>query len=174
MTQTFDRRELIIEQLLNDLGNLTVPLLGGPNGPSAIVPGHIVHNRNELDEDLVPGIILLDADEVRSTTQTMRERGLQESKVPIQVMRMTPEIYVVLDPRGNVNLNVGADLNTARLAILGAVLVDTKLQQIVGANGNIIYDGCVTDLARNRAMRGQLGISITFQYPLLPKEYVGI
>jgi hypothetical protein len=35
--------------------------------------------------------------------------------MPIQIMRMTPEIYVVLDVRPVGNLNVGKDLNTARL-----------------------------------------------------------
>jgi hypothetical protein len=69
---------------------------------------------------------------------------------------------------------VGQDLNTARLAILAAVLPDRTLQNIVGANGNIVYDGCVTDLARNRTMKGQLGISLTFTYPLIQNEFVGL
>jgi len=69
---------------------------------------------------------------------------------------------------------VGKDLNTARLAILAAVLPDKQLQNIVGPNGNIVYDGCVTDLASNRTMKGQLGLSITFTYPLIQNEYAGI
>jgi hypothetical protein len=89
-------------------------------------------------------------------------------------MRMTPEIYVVLDVRGITNPNVGEDLNTARLAILAAVLPDRQLQQIVGPNGGIVYDGCITDLARNRTMKGQLGISLSFTYPLKRTEYVGV
>jgi hypothetical protein len=165
-----DRRELVLARLVALLGNLTIPLLGGPNGAVSIVPGNIVHNRNELPADKVPGIIILDADEVKNPRQTPPTRGLQEGHVGPHVINMTPEIYVVLDVRGIQNQNVGEDLNTARLAILRAVLPDRTLQQIVGANGNISYDGSVTDLARNRQMKGQLGISITFTYPLLRHE----
>jgi hypothetical protein len=171
---TNDRRQLVLNRLYVLLGGLTIPLAGGPTGPLEIPPGHIVQNRNELPKELVPGIILLDADEIKDPRAQLRERGLAETRVPSNIMKMTPEIYVVLDTRGITNKNVGQDLNTARLAILAAVLPDTQLQNIVGANGNIVYDGCVTDLARNRTMKGQLGVSITFTYPLIQNEYVGI
>jgi hypothetical protein len=55
---------------------------------------------------------------------------------------------------------------------LGKILNDKTLQRIVGDNGQISYDGCVTDLARNRTMQGQLGVSITFVYPLIPGELI--
>jgi hypothetical protein len=176
MTQYDDRRELILDRLAALLEGLTIPLLGGP--PPATVTeipaGNFDRNRNELDKTKVPGILLLDGDEVRDTRQTLQPRGQQESQVPTQVMKMTPEIYVVLDVRGISNQNVGQDLNTARRMILATVLPDQTLQSIVGGNGDIVYDGCVTDLAKNRAMKGQLGISITFTYPLIRNEYVGI
>jgi hypothetical protein len=175
MTEYFDRRQLILERVYQNLGALTIPLLGGANGPVTIVPGNIVHNRNELPAEKVPGIILLDADEVRDTRQMQPPPGMAQRAVPPAIYKMTPEIYVVLDGRPVSNdQNFGVDLNTARLAILGATLPDPYLQQLVSANGNIVYDGCVTDLARNRVMKGQLGISISFSYPLLLKEFVGI
>jgi hypothetical protein len=169
-----DRREQVLDRLFTLLSELNIPLLGGPNGSTSIPPEHVVRNRNELPADMVPGIILLDADELRDLRQTLPTRGLKETQVPSQVMRMTPEIYVVLDVRGIMNQNVGQDLNTARRAILAAILPDQTLQDIVGPNGNITLDACVTDLARNRTMKGQLGISITFTYPLIRNEYVGI
>jgi hypothetical protein len=169
-----DRRQLVLSRLYVLLGGLNIPLLGGPDGPKPIVPGNIVSNRNELPALLVPGIIILDADEIKDPRAQLPARGLIERAVPPSIMKMTPEIYVVLEVRGITNRNVGQDLNTARLAILGAVLPDKALQGIVGPNGNIVYDGCVTDLARNRTMKGQLGISITFTYPLIQNEYVGI
>ena len=176
MTAYFDRRQQILSRIFANLGTLSIPLLGGPNGPVTIVPGNIVHNRNELPAEKVPGIILLDADEVRDTRQMQPPPGLVQRAVPSALYKMTPEIYVVLDvrPVSNDGANMGEDLNTARLAILGATLPDTYLQELVSANGNIVYDGCVTDLARNRTMKGQLGISISFVYPLLPNEYIGI
>ncbi len=169
-----DRRQEVLTRLFELLGGLTIPLLGGPVGPVTIVPGNIVHNRNELPADLVPGIILLDADEIKDPRTQLPPRGLIERAVPPSIMKMTPEIYVVLDTRGITNQNMGEDLNTARLAILAAVLPDKQLQSIVGSNGNIVYDGCVTDFARNRTMKGQLGVSITYMYPLIPGEYVGM
>jgi hypothetical protein len=169
-----DRRQLVLDRLYALLGGLTIPLLGGPDGAVTIKPGNIVQNRNELPKEKVPGIIILDADEVKDPRAQLATRGLTETRVPSSIMKMTPEIYVVLDVRGVTNKNGGADLNTARLAILAAVLPDEQLQKIVGANGNIVYDGCVTDYARNRTMKGQLGISITFTYPLIRNEYVGI
>ena len=172
MTQR-DRRQEILDRLWDLFKDLTVDLAGGPNGASQIKPGSVVRNRNDLQADKVPGIILLDADEVKDPRALRPPPGVQQTRMPAQIMRMTPEIYVVLDVRGVKNENVGKDLNTARLAILNAIMTDDQLQSIVGSNGDITYDGCVTDLARNRTMKGQLGISVTFTYPLIVKEFVG-
>lgn len=173
MTVQRDRRQEVLNRLHELLGNLTVDLLGGPNGPKQIVPGNIVHNRNDLQADKVPGIIILDADEVKDARQLQPAQGRQQERMPAQIMKMTPEIYAILDGRGVMNENVGEDLNTVRLAVLNAIFSDEQLQGIVGSNGGIIYDGCVTDLARNRTMKGQLGMSVTFTYPLLMREYTG-
>ena len=115
-----DRRQLVIDRLIALLGGLTIPLLGGPSATEdfAIVPGNIVHNRNELPKDKVPGIIILDADEIKDPRAQLPTRGLTETRVPSNIMKMTPEIYVVLDTRGINNENMGEDLNTARLTIL--------------------------------------------------------
>ncbi len=166
-----DRRQEILDRLWAILSTLEVNLLGGPNGSVLIKAGNIVRNRQDLQADKVPGMILLDADEVKDPTKLQPQRGNTEARMPIQVMKMTPEIYIVLDVRGVQNLNVGADLNTARLAVLNKIMNDTQLQEIVGSNGGITYDGCVTDLARNRTAKGQLGLSVTFSYPLIVAEY---
>jgi hypothetical protein len=88
------------------------------------------------------------------------------------MMKMTPEIYVVLDVRKPQNKNVGEDLSVARSAILKAILGDKTLSTITGSNGSINYDGCITDLARNRQLQGQMGVSFTFSYPWLPGEVI--
>jgi hypothetical protein len=161
-----DRRQLILEQLDMLLGAMSITLSTG------LVPSaNYVHNRNELPAGKVPGIILLDADEFRDphALQPPPGRSLPPSMC---LMRMTPEIYVVLDVRKGAqqNENVGEDLNAARIAILNTVINDTTLRRICGSNGQITYDSTVTDLARNRTMQGQMGISITFIYPFLPGE----
>lgn len=171
-----DRRELILERVYDLLSELTIPILGGPapSSVTSIPAGHIVRNQNELDKTKVPGIILLDADEVKSPRQQLPDRGQVENGVPDSIMKMTPEIYVVLDVRDRANTNVGEDLNAARMAILATILPDRTLQSIVGGNGNIVYDGAVTDLARNRMMKGQMGLSITFSYPFIASDYLGL
>lgn len=166
-----NRRREILNRLFVLMGDLTVDLLGGPNGPLQIVPGRVQKNRNELQKDKVPGVLILDADEVRDPRLLQPAPGMQQSRMPAQIMRMTPEIYIVLDERGVENKNVGEDLDTVRLAILDRVMSDRVLHDIIGSNGNAIYDGCVTDLARNRTMKGQMGMSITFSYPLIVREY---
>ena len=163
---TRDRRTDILAQVETLLTGLTITLSDG------IIPAkNFVHNRNELPQELVPGIILLDADEVSDPRGIQAPPG-RGGPPGAKLMRMTPEIYVVLDVRKPNNVNVGEDLNKARLAVLGVILNDTTLQQIVGSNGQISYDGSVTDLARNRTMQGQLGVSITFVYPLIPGELI--
>lgn len=171
-----DRRTQIIDRLLDLLGSLSIPLLGDPlSGPSVLSGAdELYHNRGELPgspDPKVPGIILLDADEVKDPRFVMVQgRNLAAGT---QVMRMTPEIYIVLPVRKPRNVNVGTDLNTARAAILDLVLHDKALSTITGPNGGITYDGCVTDMARNRTMKGQMGLSFTFSYPLIPGELVG-
>lgn len=164
MTVQNDRRDKILARLEALLSGLTITLSSG-----TIPAGNFVRNRNELPAGLVPGIILLDADEVQDPRALKLPNG---SKLPpgVQLMKMTPEVYVVLDVRKPQNVGVGEDLNIARAKILRAVFTDAELLDICGSNGGITYDGCVTDLARNRQMQGQLGLSLTFVYPLFPQE----
>src|SRR5579872_6638479 len=166
MSAKADRRLLILARLQTILSSLTIEISTG-----TIPAGNIVHNRDELPAELVPGIILLDADEVRDLRFPSMQ-GRSERPGP-GMLKMTPEIYVVLDVRKPKNKLVGEDLNLARSAILRAVLHDKTLTSFTGSSGAITYDGCVTDLARNRTMQGQMGISITFGYPFLPDEFAG-
>jgi hypothetical protein len=163
MTVRADRRVMILAQLFDILKGLSIELTTG-----VITAGNFVHNRNDLPKEKVPGIILLDADEVKdSMLPELTGRNLRPGP---SRMKMTPEVYIVLEVRKPQNEQVGEDLNTARAAILNKVLHDPNLQRIVGDNGSITYDGCVTDLARNRVMEGQMGLSITFTYPFIPDE----
>lgn len=165
MTIRIDRRALILARLKTILSGLAVTFTEG----SAIAAGNIVHNRDELPAEKVPGIILLDADEVKDP----RFPSPTGRNMPVApgMIKMTPEIYVVLDVRKPQNKNVGEDLNLARAAILNLILFDADLVTYVGSGGSITVDGCYTDLARNRQMKGQMGLSITFGYPFIPGEF---
>ena len=162
-----DRRVLILQELERLLSTLDIELTTG-----RIPAGNFVRNRNELPGELVPGIILLDGDEKPDPRHKRPDIGRDLQTVPPQMMVMTPEIYVVLDVRKPQNKNVGEDLTVARSAILKAIILDRTLYQICGTNGQITYDGLVTDLARNRTMQGQMGMVFTFSYPFIPGELV--
>lgn len=163
MTVRVDRRALILARLVELLPTLAISISTG-----TIPAKNFLHNREELPQELVPGVILLDGDEMRDPRfPDSSGRGTRSGPT---LMKMTPEIYVVLEVRVPHNTNVGEDLNAARVAILNAVLHDETLSLITGANGSIILDACVTDLARNRHMKGQMGLSFTFTYPFIPDE----
>lgn len=164
MTALADRRAMILDRLFEILKGLTIDLTVG-----TIPSGRIVRNRDELPKELVPGIILLDGDETKDPRFPQNSgRGLPVSP---GMMRMSPEVYVVLDVRKPQNANAGEDLNLARAVILNAVLHDKTLGTIVGSNGSIVFDGAYTDLARNRQMKGQMGLAFTFVYPFIPTEF---
>lgn len=159
-----DRRDRILDELETLLSSLTIELTTG-----VIPAGNFLRNRDELPKELVPGIILLDADELRDPRfPTNQGRGGPPGP---GYMKMTPEVYIVLEVRKPHNKLVGKDLNKARNAIIAAVYGDKTLQQLTGEGGSIQYDGAITDLARNRTMRGQMGLSFTFGYPFIPGEF---
>jgi hypothetical protein len=164
MTALVDRRALILERLTTILSGLSVAISTG-----TIPAGNIARNRDELPPELVPGIILLDADEVRDQRFPVNQGRGGPSGPGMMIMK--PEIYVVLNVRKPKNKEVGEDLLLARAAIVALVLGDPGLQQITGSGGSIVLEACVTDLARNRTMRGQMGLSFSFGYPFIPGEF---
>jgi hypothetical protein len=162
-----DRRVLILNELETLLSGLDIELTTG-----RIAAGNFARNRNELTTAKRPGILLLDGDEV-ADPRVPQMQGGRDTAVPPRIMKMTPEIYVVLEDRKPNNKGVGTDVSIARAAVVKAILLDKTLRDITGSNGGIVYDGCVTDLARNRVMEGQVGISFTFIYPFIPSEIAG-
>lgn len=114
-------------------------------------------NRDEITDRQRPAIIIMDADEVAI-------EGEPKKPGP-QIISMTPEIYILLSGAPE---TVGTELNALRALLLSAVLNDATLQTITGANGSIRYEGCATGLARGRSMEGEMGVSLSFQYPFKP------
>lgn len=168
MAAVVDRRQMIIDRLKVILGGLTITLSTG-----VIAAGNFVHNRNDLPTEKLPGIILLDGDEKKAPEIQERSQGRASNRARDQVMTMQPEIYVTLDFRKPNNVLSGEDVNTARLAILAAIMTDAALFGLLGMNGSFTYLGCVTDFAANRMMNGALGISLAISYPLVVAEIRG-
>jgi hypothetical protein len=148
-----DRREQILNRLFDVLKT---------------IPGvkQWVRNRAELPNEDRPAITQMDADE------TANPNAFQKGRIGVSpsLVTCTPEIYVVLDDRKPDNLNVGQDLNAFRVLIVKAVRDDATLKSLVGSNGEIRYNGCNTDLGRDRNLVGEMLISLSFVYPFIPSE----
>lgn len=117
-------------------------------------------NRDELSDRQRPAVIILDADEVAIEGEPKRANAAGP-----QIISMTPEIYILISGTPE---TVGTELNAMRAALVSAVLTDETLRTITGANGSIRYEGCATGLARGRSMEGEMGVSLSFQYPFNP------
>ena len=140
------RREDILARLVEVCGEIDGVVL-------------VARNRDELSDRQRPAIVILDADEVAV-------EGDRKRPGP-QIISMTPEIYILLsgDPE-----DIGTDLNTLLVAVQKAILTDTELNELTGPNGSIRYDGCATGLARGRSMEGEMGVSLSFNYPFDPSK----
>jgi hypothetical protein len=149
-----DRRE-------QTLARLTVIMAEIPSIQAA------VRNRGELPANKRPAIVVLDGDEV-ARESVAQQRG--RLTLAPHLVDLTPEIFIVMDQREPHNVGIGEDLNALRIAVLKAIIADQELVGILGANGDIRYNGCNTDMATGRAMEGQMQLSITFTYALRPSE----
>lgn len=150
-----DRREAIIQRLLV----LAEAVDGVP---------FAFRNRLDLGERQRPAIVILDSDEIVDAGGSAQGRP---GRVP-SVVSMTPEILILLqdDADRTGSAGVGAALNTIRAKYLSAILSDSVLAELTGPNGSIRYEGCATGLSRGRNMEGEMGLSVAFQYPLIPAE----
>lgn len=151
-----DRRSLILNRLFL--------ILQGIDGAE-----FVGRNRNELPENKRPAILLFDGSETRldESERALPRRHLGAAP---SIIRLAPEIWIVLRQSKPHNPTVGNDLNNFRLAILREVLTDVELQSIVGDNGEIRYEASLTDLTRDGEVKGEMGLAIGFLYPLIPNE----
>jgi hypothetical protein len=131
------------------------------------IPGiaEAVHNR-AVNSDKRPAILLLDADEVADRAYQGRGRPANSPNLVV----MSPEIYVILKNVKPVNETVGADLNAFCAAIIKAVITDAEINVLVGSNGEIRYDGLVTDLGEDRSIEGKARVGMSFVYVIRPDE----
>lgn len=144
-----DKREMILARLFAILQSV-------PNVE------HCFRNRAELPDEKRPAIILLDGDE----TATKQRNDQPSVNAAPNLINVAPEIYVSLKGQKPDNKTVGQDVNTWRRKIIKLILTDAMLVDLVGPNGTITYNGCVTDLRKGHAMNGELGLDFTFAYVL--------
>lgn len=145
-----DRREEILARLLEILGTISLVQV-------------VVRNRGELPSAKRPAIVLLDGDEV-ARESVPQQRG--RLTLAPNLVDLTPEIYAIMDQREPANDRIGEDMNALRVEIIRTISTDATLASILGSNGEIKYEGCITDMASGRSMEGQMHIRMTFTYAL--------
>ncbi|WP_424363599.1 hypothetical protein [Methylocystis parvus] len=144
-----DRREEILERLTEIAGCLV--------GGSAVF-----RNREEIPEAPRPAILINDGDESVEEPEGPPRRRRND------VVSMIPDITIFAQGATSVDLaKARADL---RRRLVAAVLSDSDLNEITGANGDVRYTGCGTRDVMGRNMMGQAGVAFTFTYPLLLSE----
>jgi hypothetical protein len=126
-----------------------------------------VRNRQLRSNDERPGTVLLDGDEAPALAYPTARRGRGMQVMPV-IMQMKPELYVVLKEDRPTNVDVGEDLNARRIILVAAICEDAQLRTLVGSNGAIIYNGCVTDLKSGSALTGQMRLDFAFNYVFFP------
>ncbi len=130
------------------------------------VPGveTVSRNRDQLPNEARPALVMWDADEdVRTDSENRGRLGRSTVRVTLK-----PEIYIVIGGRKPKNELIGEDINAIRVAVLKAILLDTKLQELVGPNGQVFYLGVFSDLAVGRGGHGVMGLLFDITYSLNP------
>lgn len=127
-----------------------------------------VRNRGALPNDKRPATVLLDGDE-REANVTPFTRADQYGGTRPRLMRMLPELYVIMDegrPTGLTAdaINLGTLLNEKRIKLSNAICNDAALIALLGPNGGIFYNGCVTDLKSGSALTGQMRLDFAYNY----------
>lgn len=127
-------------------------------------------NRGLLDNDQFPATILLDGDETDLTPGggTTSGRGSGRVRMSPAVMKMHPQIFIILKTKRPGNLGIGPQLNEFRGVIIKALAADEQLVALIGPNGNLSYDGCETDLKTGSAMEGQMQLSFSISCVMNP------
>jgi hypothetical protein len=127
----------------------------------------VVRNRALLDNDDRPALVLLDGSELERAPRVGSNIPGRQAMTPVLVT-MRPQIFYVPKSKLPQNETVGTDLNTFRAAIIAAVGTDATLQSLVGTNGDIVYNGCETDLRSGAPLMGQARLDFAFTYWIDP------
>jgi hypothetical protein len=155
-----DNRERILDRLFTVLSGIT--LLNTPTPAFET----FARNRGLLDQEHRPAVVLLDGDETGLVLSNV-PRGRPGMKSAMFIT-MRPQIFILLKSKGPQNEGVGPLLNQYRTAVLKAIATDATLITLIGANGDIQYDGAETDLKSGSNMSGEMQINLSIRTSLNP------
>lgn len=108
-----------------------------------------------------PAVIINDGIEEVSLERPTSVRRFSQ----VQIMDLTPDIRLLLRTEG------GSDearelVSLFRARVISAILGDSELQSILGANGAIRYGGCTSPDPSPEAKETRLDFTFVFTYPL--------
>jgi len=151
-----DKRELILQRLL--------VILGAVEGIAAARRNRGANAQNER-----PALVLVDGDESAVLShKTSSRAGFAPS-----IQAMKPGIYILPKSLTPTNQdadgrNIGEITNGFRVAIIEKIAADTELENLLGPNGGISYNGAETDLKSGSALYGEMRLDFTLRYVLNP------
>jgi hypothetical protein len=153
-----DKREMILSRLLTLLGTVN----GGPETLS------VFRNRAEIPSEKLPALVLLDGKEVLKNPQAVHTRG--GARAP-GIFELTPQVFIVLKPRDTIeNTGVGEELSGLRMRVLNAFTWDDELSALLGANGELMHTGHISDLQTGSTVVGQMQLYFQLTYVLDPSD----
>jgi hypothetical protein len=153
-----DKREMILSRLLTLLGTVN----GGPETLS------VFRNRAEIPSEKLPALVLLDGKEVLKNPQAVHTRG--GARAP-GIFELTPQVFIVLKPRDTIeNTGVGEELSGLRMRVLNAFTWDDELSALLGANGELMHTGHISDLQTGSTVVGQMQLYFQLTYVLDPAD----
>ena len=129
----------------------------------------VARNRGLMANEKRPALALLDGDEVPRMIVPQARVDNYGGLRP-KLLGMTPEIYILMDEQRPTNAkpdgtdNIGTLLNIKRDALVKAICNDEPLKALLGTNGGIVYNGCVTDLKSGLALSGQMRLDFELRY----------
>jgi len=122
-----------------------------------------VRNRGLLGEDARPALVQLDGDETN-----VLPGPVGQPRMAPALVRMQPQIFIVLKNAKPQNKDVGPTLNQFRALIIRAIATDAQLLALLGSNGKMSYDGCETDLKTGMLVEGQMQLNFSLTCVLDP------
>ena len=157
-----DKREEILERL-------RAIALAAQTGAGIVT---VVRNRQLLQNEERPAMVILDGDERPAFTPNAAAADRYAGVRPV-LTKMSPELYLLLDEARPTGLtaaaeNVGTVLNDKRIKLCNAITNDAALKALLGSNGGIFYNGCVTDLKSGSPLTGQMRLDFSFNYLFNP------
>lgn len=155
-----DRRELILLRLVAIL-----EIVKASTPPTIKTVDRNKDYRKDIDR---PALILLDGDEVAEST-VERSRGRATGMVP-QIMRMSPQVFILMNEQRPGNVEIGPETNAIRMKIINAVASDAELVALYGANGSIVLNATTTDMKSGGDVSGSMLLDFRINYPLIPNS----